>query len=120
MDEARKRVLIVDDEESIRNILGRKLETEGYECVVISDGKEALETASTQHFDLVITDVKMPGLSGIDVLTQIIADHPDTAVIMITAVANTQTAVEAMKLGAHDYVIKPFDLDDLSMRIKGS
>ncbi|MEE8374256.1 MAG: HD domain-containing phosphohydrolase [Dehalococcoidia bacterium] len=117
MDEARKRVLIVDDEESIRNILGRKLETEGYECVVKSDGKEALDTASTQHFDLVLTDVKMPGLSGIDVLTQIMADHPDTAVILITAVANTQTAVEAMKLGAHDYVIKPFDLDDLSMRI---
>jgi putative nucleotidyltransferase with HDIG domain len=111
------RVLIVDDEEAIRSVIYRKLETEGYECVVESDGTEALETASSQHFDLVLTDVKMPGISGIEVLSKVMDDHPDTAVIMITAVANTQTAVEAMKMGAHDYVIKPFDLDDLSVRV---
>lgn len=111
-------VLIVDDEEPIRNLISRKLQSEGYDCVMASDGEIALETASGRDFDLVLLDIKMPGISGIEVLSQIVEDHPDTCVLMSTAVADAQTAVEAMKLGAYDYVIKPFDLDDLNLRVE--
>ena len=115
---SRGRILVVDDEEAIRTVIARKLQSDGYECTVAPDGKEAVETASKQDFDLVLTDIKMPGMSGIDVLSQVVADHPDTCVIMITAVADAQTAVEAMKLGAYDYVTKPFDLEALGMRVE--
>lgn len=118
MDEARARILVVDDEESIRSIVSRKLQSEGYDCAVASDGKEAVETASERDFDLVLTDIKMPGMSGIEVLSQMVVDHPDTCVIMITAVSDAHTAVEAMRLGAYDYVTKPFDLDTLTMRVE--
>jgi putative two-component system response regulator len=117
MEEAEVTILIVDDEDAIRSMLTRKLEGDGYCCEVASDGNEALWKAFMKDFDLVLMDIKMPGLSGMDALPQIVTDHPDTCVIMITAVVDAKTAVEAMKLGAYDYVTKPFDLDDLSMRV---
>ncbi|MEE8471269.1 MAG: response regulator, partial [Dehalococcoidia bacterium] len=118
MDEAKGTVLVVDDEESIRGIVSRRLEAEGYSCVTAADGKGALWESFMHDFDLVLTDIKMPGMSGLEVLSQITNDHPDTGVIMITGLAETQTAVEAMKLGAYDYVTKPFNLDDLVMRVE--
>ncbi|OGO01355.1 MAG: hypothetical protein A2Y59_03140 [Chloroflexi bacterium RBG_13_52_14] len=117
MEEVKGTVLIVDDEESIRDILSRRLEEEGYSCEVASDGKEALWKAFVRDFDLVLMDIKMPGMSGMETLPQMVTNHPDTCVIMMTAVVDTETAVEAMKLGAYDYITKPFDLDDLSMRM---
>jgi len=118
MKETGGTILIVDDEESIRDILYRKLKAEGYYCDVAADGKEALRKVATKDFDLVLTDIKMPGLSGMEVLSQLITERPDISVVMITAVVDTKTAVDAMKLGAYDYVTKPFDLDDVSMRVK--
>lgn len=118
MQSARGTILVVDDEESVRNIVARKLRSDGYDCELASNGREAVETAARQHFDLVLTDVKMPGMSGIEVLSQMVADHPDTGVVMITAMADAQTAVEAMKLGAYDYVTKPFDLETLGLRVE--
>lgn len=118
MQPAKGTVLVVDDEDTVRDIIARKLQSEGYDCVVATSGKQAVETAARQHFDLVLTDVKMPGMSGIEVLSQIATEHPDTGVVMITAVSDTQTAVEAMRLGAYDYVTKPFDLQALSMRVE--
>jgi len=118
MEEAKGTILIVDDEEAIRNILSRKLESDGCNCEVAADGKEALWKAFMMDFDLVLMDIKMPGLSGMEALPQIITNHPDTCVIMMTAVVDTETAVEAMKLGAYDYVTKPFDLDDLGIRVQ--
>ena len=109
-------ILIVDDEESIRDILCRKLQSQGYDCVAAVNGKDALWKAFMQDFDLVFMDIKMPGMSGMEVLPKMITDHPDTCVIMVTAVSDIQTAVEAMKLGAYDYLPKPFNLDDLIMR----
>jgi CheY-like chemotaxis protein len=93
------------------------LESEGYKCETAADGKEALWKAFIKDFDLVLMDVKMPGISGMEALPQMVNNHPDTCVIMLTAVADADTAVEAMKLGAYDYVTKPFDLDDLIMRV---
>jgi cyclic di-GMP phosphodiesterase len=118
MEESEVAILIVDDEDAIRSMLTRKLEGDGYNCDVAVDGKEALWKAFMKDFDLVLMDIKMPGLSGMDALPQMVTDHPDTCVIMITAVADAKTAVEAMKLGAYDYVTKPFDLNDLSLRVK--
>jgi DNA-binding response OmpR family regulator len=116
MEEHIGTILIVDDEESIRDILCRKLQSQGYDCVAAVDGKDALWKAFMQDFDLVFMDIKMPGMSGMEVLPKMITDHPDTCVIMVTAVSDIQTAVEAMKLGAYDYLPKPFNLDDLIMR----
>ena len=118
MEQAIGTILIVDDEEAIRNILSRKLEVDGYHCEVAADGKEALWKAFMKDFDLVLMDIKMPGLSGMEALPQMVTNHPDTCVIMMTAVVDTETAVQAMRLGAYDYVTKPFDLDDLSMRVE--
>jgi DNA-binding response OmpR family regulator len=117
MEEEQGTILIVDDEESIRGILSRKLEGEGYHCEVAADGKEALWKAFLKDYDLVLMDIKMPGMSGMEALPQMINNHPDICVLMTTALIDTETAVEAMKLGAYDYVTKPFDLDDLTMRV---
>ncbi len=118
MDEVKGMILIVDDEEPIRNAVSRKLQAEGYSCVTAADGEDALWKAFMQDFALVLLDIKMPGMSGMEVLSRVIIDHPDTGVVMITAVGDSQTAVEAMKLGAYDYVTKPFNLDDLVMRVE--
>ena len=111
-------VLIVDDEQTIRDIISRDLENGGYECVMASDGKEALETVSKQNFDLILLDIRMPGISGVEVLSHVIADYPDTSVIMATAIDDRETAVESMKLGASDYITKPLNLNDLRHRIE--
>lgn len=118
MEKTKGKVLIVDDEESIRNLIRYKLEEEGYECQEAARGEEALWTAFMNDFDIVLLDIKMPGLSGIEVLKKMLVQHPDTSAIMITAVAETNTAVEAMRQGAYDYIVKPFDLEDLSMRVR--
>jgi len=118
MEEARGTIMVVDDESSIRDIVSRKLESAGYECEVASDGEEALYKAFMQDFDLMLLDIRMPGLSGMEVLKKMVVDHPDTGVVMITAISETQTAVEAMKLGAFDYLTKPFNLDDLLVRVE--
>jgi putative ABC transport system ATP-binding protein len=118
MEKARGTILVVDDEESIRNLLSTKLKADGYDCEVAADGKEALWKAFMKDFDIVLLDIKMPGLPGMEVLSRIVIDHPDTSVIIVTAVLDTRIAVEAMRQGAYDYVTKPFDLDDLSARIK--
>lgn len=118
MEESRGPILIVDDEESLRNVLYRKLKAEGYDCEVATDGKDALRKSSMKSFALVLMDIKMPGMSGMEVLPKLIAEHPDTGIVMLTAVVDTGTAVEAMKQGAYDYVTKPFDTDDLSLRVK--
>ena len=118
MDKVKGMILIVDDEEPIRNAVSRKLQAKGYSCVTAADGEDALWKAFMQDFALVLLDIKMPGMSGMEVLSRVIIDHPDTGVVMITAVGDSQTAVEAMKLGAYDYVTKPFNLDDLVMRVE--
>ncbi|HLE41838.1 MAG TPA: sigma-54 dependent transcriptional regulator [Nitrospirota bacterium] len=112
------RILVVDDERSMRDFLLIMLKKEGYEVVTAENGGDALKTVQGEIFDLVISDVKMPGLDGIDVLKAVKEVSPETVVIMITAFATTETAVEAMKLGAYDYIIKPFKVDELKLIIK--
>jgi DNA-binding NtrC family response regulator len=118
VSEAKGTILVVDDDQAVRSVVSRKMQGDGYTCTTAADGREALDKTATQSFDVVLLDIKMPGPSGMEVLPQIVAQHPESCVIMITAVVDTQTAVEAMKLGALDYVTKPFNLDDLGMRVQ--
>jgi len=114
------KILIVDDEQGIRDFLAIMLKKEGHEAVTAASGADALKAVQAEIFDLVITDVKMPGTDGIDVLRTIKEVSPETVVIMITAFAATETAIEAMKLGAYDYIIKPFKVDELKIIINNS
>ena len=115
-----RRILAVDDEESVRSLIKATLSGEGYIVSTAGSGQEALDALAQGEFDLVLSDIKMPGMSGMDLLDQLRKNHPSTAVIMLTAVADTQTAVSAMKVGAYDYVTKPFDIDDLQVRVKNA
>lgn len=113
-----KRVLIVDDEKNMRWVLGEALRAEGYEIVEASDGKEALEKVSESAPDLMVLDHKMPAPDGMEVLRRIRAKGMSFPIIMLTAHGNVQTAVEAMKAGATEYLTKPFDLEELKLVIE--
>ena len=111
-------VLVVDDEETIRAVLKRILEDAGYPVVTAGSGEEALRILSQQGFELALLDVRMHGITGLDLLGKISVDWPDTGVIMVTAVAKLQTAVDAMKLGAQDYITKPFNQEELVEKVR--
>lgn len=104
-------LLIVDDEECIRDILSRHFSAEGYECRTAADVARAQDELKTSNFDLVLTDILMPGESGLSLLKDVRARFPQTGVVMITAVADTQVAVDAVKMGASDYITKPIHLE---------
>ncbi len=107
------RVLLAEDEKTIAVTLSDSLAEAGYEVTVAEDGREASETFKKQFFDCVITDVRMPGLSGIDLLRQVKESSPETEVVVITGVGTVETAVQAMKLGAFDFLTKPFLNDEV-------
>jgi DNA-binding NtrC family response regulator len=109
------RILIVDDEEPIREALGAWLVKDGYQINTADSGQTALAHIEDGLFDLYLVDIKMPGMGGIELLGRIKEIQPDANVIMITAHGSIQTAVEAMKRGACDYICKPFDPDELSL-----
>ncbi len=111
-------LLVVDDEGAIRDTLQRTMEQEGYAVITAASGQEALDEVSKREFDVILLDVMMPGVTGVDALPTLHGRHPDTSIIMVTAVANVNTVIEAMKAGAYDYVIKPFDLDDVTLKVE--
>ena len=112
------RVLVVDDEKSMRELLAITLERQGYEVSVAEDGEVAIEAVRRDGFDVIITDLRMPNADGLQVLRAAKEHTPETVVIVITAVGSTDTAVEAMKLGAYDYITKPFKLDEIHVIIR--
>lgn len=112
------KVLVVDDIASIRIVIRKKMTDEGYECVEAKDGNEALAILAGQSFELVLLDILMPGKTGREVLPEIVKNYPDTAVIMATSLDDTELAIEMMKMGAYDYVIKPVGLDELPIRVR--
>ncbi len=113
-----ERILIVEDEKGVRDVLGHLLKREGYEVTVAASGEDAVRVLDEEIFDLVITDIKLPKLDGIGVLKAVKETQPDTAVIMITAYAKFESAVSAMQEGAYDYIAKPFNVDEISLRIR--
>ena len=112
------RVLIVDDEQVVCDILCDELDEQGYLCTTAFNGDEALTKLAAHDFDVALLDIKLPGISGMELLSKICSKGHNTAAIMITGVNNIDTAVEAMKLGASDYIVKPFDLNRLSISIR--
>ncbi len=112
------RILFIDDDRAGREVALFNLRKAGYEVTPASDGQEGLAFFSLEKFDLVITDVKMPGISGIDVLKKVRAQAPDVPVLVITAFGNVETAVEAMKEGAYDFIGKPFHRDQLLLSVE--
>lgn len=112
------RVMIVDDEATVREVLLRTLEEQGYQCLTAANAAEALAVLQTCPVDLVLSDIVMPGKSGVDLLREIRALCPDTAVMMLSAVVDTQTAIMAMKLGAYDYLMKPFNLEEVLLSVE--
>lgn len=114
------KILAVEDEKSMREVLKMLLDSEGYEVYTAKDGNEGLNFLGKDIFDIVITDIKMPGATGIEILKKAQEIAPDTLVIMITAFGTTESAVEAMKLGAYDYVHKPFKIDEIRLVVRNA
>jgi two-component system response regulator AtoC len=114
----KRRVLVVDDEESFRHLLSVILEKEGYEVETAKDGHEALEKLEQGLFDEVLCDIRMPRMDGIEFLKETKRIHVDSTIIMISAYGTLDTAIEAMKLGAYDYVSKPFKPDEIVLTLK--
>lgn len=113
----KSRILVVDDEESIREFLEIMLKKEGYEVTTAEDGARAKEILTKKSFDMIISDLQMPNMTGIELLKHVKESYPDTVFMLITAFGTTETAVDAMKMGAYDYVTKPFKIDEVRMNI---
>ncbi len=113
--EKKHNILVVDDEPVLRRVLCRKLEAEGYQCKEAGDAGEAISILEKYKAELVMLDIKMPGKSGAELLPEIIKKYPDTAVIMTTAVTDTETAIKCMRDGASDYLVKPYNLDEVAI-----
>ena len=112
------KILLVEDEEYIRENLSEILEMNGYSVATAPNGEAGCELARKNEYDLVLTDLKLPGMSGIDVVRSIKSISPDTACIILTGYASVETAVEAMRVGAFTYLKKPFSKDELLITIE--
>jgi putative nucleotidyltransferase with HDIG domain len=113
-----QKILIVDDEPMIRRLLHVKLSRLGYRCEEAGNAIEALDKMTTYSADLIMLDMKMPGKSGMELLADLKANYPNTAVIMATAVAEANLAIQCMRLGADDYITKPFNLDEVALNVE--
>ena len=109
----KKQVLIVDDEPNLRKILSAQLSRDGYDVLTAEDGEQGLALLRDHHIDLVVTDLKMPKVDGMTLLKKALEEEPELPVVLITAHGSIDTAVEALKSGAFDFVTKPFDKDEV-------
>jgi len=114
------RILIVDDETIVRESLGSWFREEGYSVDVAASAREALEKLTVKGWDIFLLDIRMPGMDGLELQRKIKESHPDSTIIIMTAYASVETAVEAMKQGAYDYIVKPFDPDDLEHLVRNA
>ena len=114
----RTTVLVVDDEDGIRQALTRFLTRLGYDVQAASNAKEALQLLPAHHPQAMLCDIRMPETSGVELLPKVLAQDPDLAVLMLTAIDEPRTAIECLKLGAYDYLIKPVDLEELELSLQ--
>ncbi|MDE5945488.1 MAG: sigma-54 dependent transcriptional regulator [Rikenella sp.] len=114
------KILVIDDERSIRNIIGELLEMEGHTVKTAENGIQGYEMIGGEAFDLVISDIKMPEMDGIELLDKLIETRPDTTVVMISGHGNIETAVECIKKGAFDYIEKPIDMNRILVTVKNA
>jgi len=117
-DAINSRILIVDDEAPIRALLGEHLGQVGYQIMQASDGRAALEMLNDGDFDLVLTDVRMPGMNGLELLAEVVRTRPAVGVLMLTACEDLTLAVNAMRIGALDYILKPFRLSEITVSVQ--
>src|SRR6476646_6045982 len=112
------RILIVDDEAPIRALLGEHLQQVGHQVKLAANGASALEMLSGCDFDLVLSDVRMPGMNGLELLAEIIRTRPGVGVLMLTACGDLTLAVNARRIGALDYILKPFRLSEITVSVR--
>lgn len=113
-------ILTVDDEEMIRDLMVTALSREGYRCFQAGRAEEARSVLQNNRIDLAILDIMMPGISGVDFLKELKELSPETVVLMVTAISDTETAMKCIHLGAYDYILKPFDIDRVLLTIRNS
>jgi len=113
-------ILVVDDEKSVRNLLSRMLLKGGYECTLAADAVDARKFIKERNFELILSDVTMPGESGIDFIRYVAAEYPDTAIIMVTAIDDPEIAETALEAGIYGYIIKPFNANELIINVRNS
>ncbi|HEX6277445.1 MAG TPA: response regulator, partial [Polyangiaceae bacterium] len=111
--EDRPRVLVVDDEKFIRDIIADFLGMEGYIVRTAEDGTSAISELERARYDMVISDLKMPRMGGLDLLKEVARAHPDTLTVIMTGFGTVETAIDAMKRGAYDYILKPFKVEEI-------
>jgi response regulator RpfG family c-di-GMP phosphodiesterase len=114
----KEKILVVDDEEAIREVVTTLLEAQGYRCTPCSNGRVALDTFRDDTFDLVLSDIVMPEMDGLKLLAELRAEEPDVPVIMVTAMHDISIALEAIRAGAYDYILKPFEKDQLHLSVR--
>jgi DNA-binding NtrC family response regulator len=114
----RLKMLVVDDEAIVRDSLRGWFEQDGHRVTATESATEALRAAAQQHFDIALVDIKMPGMDGLELQTRLAAADPDLTIILMTAYASVESAIRAMKAGAYDYIVKPFDPDELSLLVQ--
>ncbi len=115
---ASMRIVIVDDEAIVRDSLGAWFRQDGHEVDLAESAREALRLVGTKRYDLAFLDIKMPGMDGLELQTRLASADPELTIVLMTAYASVESAVKAMKSGAYDYIVKPFDPDDLSMLVR--
>src|SRR4051812_40156660 len=118
MTSPKARILVIDDEHTIRELLRNELGRQCYAVDVAVDGEEGIAKVRQEKYDIVISDIKMPRMDGMQALSEIKKISPETEVIMITGYATVENAVQAMKSGAYDFIQKPFNLEELSVLIE--
>ena len=118
MVNTKSQILIVDDERAVCDLLSEELTERGYQCSTALDAVEALKEMQKQDFDVTLLDIKLPAMSGLELLTRMKSECPNTSVVMITSVCNADAMVEAFRLGALQYVMKPFDLDEVAVTVR--
>ncbi|EKD40275.1 MAG: response regulator receiver protein [uncultured bacterium] len=111
-------ILFVDDEKLIRNSFTRELRTEGFTVTAVASGSEAINEVEKKKYDLVITDLMMPGVDGFAVLKAAKKNVPQTGVIILTSFGDMQSAIDALRLGADDFILKPCEIEELVFRIR--
>ncbi len=112
------KVLLVDDEEEFITTLAKRLETRNLKVSTATSGVDAVEMANTKDFDVILLDLAMPGMDGLQTLEKIKAEHPEAEIIMLTGHGTIEAGIEAMKLGAEDFIEKPVDIKELMVKIQ--
>ena len=114
------RLLLVDDEERFRTTLAKRLREKGFEVADLGSGMEAIDYVKENGVDIIVLDIKMPGLDGIETLTEIKKSNPGIEVVLLTGHGTVDTAIEGMRTGAYDYLMKPCEIDNLVLKINGA